>query len=165
MPNWCHDELTVSGDPVLVAAFVEKVGTPGQPLTFAAHVPQPDGLGEGWYGWRLDHWGTKWDAKTDRSLNAFGTEVAIDALNRTDGAPSQGWVPVDGGLAIKFETAWSPPSEWIREVSVQEPELSFVLRWAEPGNDMAGEIRARAGQVTEQALAVADVLTEEEMWF
>jgi hypothetical protein len=163
MPNWCHDELTVSGDPVLVAAFVEKVGTLGQPLTFAAHVPQPAGLGEGWYEWSLDHWGTKWDAKTDGALMALGTEVAIDALDR-DEAP-RGWVPVDGGMQIKFETAWSPPSEWLREVSVQEPELSFVLRCAEPGNGVAAEIRARAGQVTVEELAVADVLTEEEMWF
>jgi hypothetical protein len=163
MPNWCHNELTVSGDPDTVAAFVEKVGAPGRPLTFAAHVPEPAGLGEGWYDWRVDHWGTKWDAKTDGALMALGTEVAIDALDR-DEAP-RGWLPVDGGLRIKFETAWSPPGVWLREVSVQEPELSFVLRWAEPGNGVAGEIRARAGEVQGQALAVADVLTDEEMWF
>jgi hypothetical protein len=165
MPNWCHNELTVSGDPVLVAAFVAKVATPGRPLTFAAHVPQPAGLGEGWYEWSLDHWGTKWDAKFGGAMSAMGTEAAIAALHRDDGKAPSGWAPVDDGLAVKFETAWSPPAVWLLAVAEAEPELSFVLRYAEPGNGVAGEIRARGGEVSGQALAVVDVLTEEEMWF
>jgi hypothetical protein len=42
-PNWAHNTLTVRGDAEPLLAFVEKVRTDEQPLTFAAHVPDwPD---------------------------------------------------------------------------------------------------------------------------
>lgn len=43
IPNWCHDTLTVRGETAPLLAFVEKVRTDEQSLTFAAHVPDwPD---------------------------------------------------------------------------------------------------------------------------
>jgi hypothetical protein len=38
-PNWAHSTLTVRGETAPLLAFVEKVKTDEQPLTFAAHVP------------------------------------------------------------------------------------------------------------------------------
>jgi hypothetical protein len=163
MPNWCHDELTVSGDPDKVAAFVEKVRIGDKPLTFTVHVPEPELEGEAWYGWRVDHWGTKWDAKTDSTLMAIGSEAAIDALDAA--TTSLAWVPTDGGMQIKFQTAWTSPLQWLLAASEQEPELRFVLRYAEPGMGFAGEARVHAGNVHHQDLEVGEVLSEEEMWF
>lgn len=41
MPNWCHNTLTVDGPLEDVQAFAKRVATDEQPLTFAAHVPEP----------------------------------------------------------------------------------------------------------------------------
>ena len=41
MPNWCHNRLKITGPEPLIRAFVERVRTEEQPLTFAAHVPEP----------------------------------------------------------------------------------------------------------------------------
>lgn len=164
MPNWCHNELTVSGDPDKVAAFVEKVGTADKPLTFTVHVPEPELEGEAWYGWRVDHWGTKWDAKTDGALMALGSEAAIDALDNA-GATPPGWEPTDGGMQLKFQTAWAPPQQWLEAAARQEPELRLVLRYAEPGMGFAGEIQAQGAEASVRELELGDVLSEEEMWF
>lgn len=161
MPNWCHNELTVSGDPDKVTAFVEKVRTADKPLTFAAHVPEP-AEGSHWVGWREEHWGTKSNAEIE-ALMAIGTEVAIAALDAA--TTSLDWVSTDGGLQLKFHTAWQPPHVWLKAVAEQEPELRFVLRFAEPGGEFAGEIRAQGAELTAQELAVDEVLSEEEMWF
>src|SRR5213078_4886460 len=118
--------------------------------------------GKHWMGWREEHWGTKSNAKDDPGLKV-GNEAVIAAL---DAAPtSLGWVPTDGGLQLKFHTAWQPPHVWLKAVAEQEPELRFVLRFAEPGGEFAGEIRAHGAELTAQELAVDEVLSEEEMWF
>lgn len=41
MPNWCHNTLTVSGEEAELQAFVTKVATDEQPLSFERIVPTP----------------------------------------------------------------------------------------------------------------------------
>lgn len=153
MPNWCHNKMVVMGPPEQVQAFVAKASTPETALTFEAHVPMPpeeeleayrSDFAGGWYIWSITNWGTKWDAKV------FGRPE---------------WEMVDTGAALDFETAWSPPLPWLVECSRQEPALSFVLSWAEPGSGQAGEYRARRGSVTVRDRTVEDVLGPEERWF
>jgi hypothetical protein len=191
MPNWCHNTLTVSGDPEEVAAYVEHVKVPptkremhaggvdgpegeyedpGQPLSFAKDVPEPaehdlgeGGMFPGWYEWRVNHWGTKWDANfTGGSLVAFGDETAdIDASEKRRGA-----LELPGSVQYKFDTAWSPPYYWLIASSEKHPELEFVLRFGEVGNGVAGQFKVVAGLVVEETdLEVEEVLSPEEMWF
>jgi len=118
---------------------------------------------EGWYEWRTSNWGSKWDASFDGPFMALsaGDETDLDASVETQGATVTPTVAV-----YKFDTAWSPPGPFVLTASERFPELEFVLRYGEPGNGYAGQIKCVAGvTVEDEELEVEDVLAPEEMWF
>ena len=89
-----------------------------QSLDEAIAGREPKG-GWDWYTWSIAHWGTKWDV-----------EEILAEDEDTD------------YIGISFETAWSPPIEWVIAVSKKFPSLYFVLTYSEPGMGFAGEYRA-----------------------
>lgn len=141
-----------------------------QPLTFSAFVPEPEEHepeveGEwfsGWYGWRIKHWGTKWDA----SFDGPGGAIVFDDGNVETSVDAQGATITKYAAFYKFDTAWSPPVPFVHQTSEQFPTLTFTLRWAEVGNGFAGQGIYKAGEIIEETeLEVEDVLAPEEMWF
>ncbi len=68
-----------------------------------------------WYNWRVDKWGTKWDAAD--------TYILDDA---------------DEFISIQYNTAWAPNMEWVRYVAKQFPQLTFTLSFEEPGCSFCG---------------------------
>jgi len=83
MPNWCQNVMYIKNhNPSLVEAIEE-----GNLCHYI--VPEQrdedDEPTDGWYEWRLEHWGTKWDIRCE------SVEVTDDML------------------IVKFDTAWSPP--------------------------------------------------------
>lgn len=118
---------------------------------------------EGWYSWRVEHWGTKWDASfsEDGAMGVGGETMDVTVTKETQGAT------VTPTIAIyKFDTAWAPPVPAILAASEQHPDLEFVLRFAEMGENYAGETKCVSGElVEEKELEVEDVLAPEEMWF
>lgn len=68
-----------------------------------------------WYDWRVDKWGTKWDA--------CETYILDDE---------------DEFLSVEYNTAWSPNIEWLKTIAKQFPELKFTLWFEEPGNGFCG---------------------------
>jgi hypothetical protein len=121
-------------------------------------------FGSGWHDWRSEHWGCKWDASFADSgpLFALGQEgMDVDISKSTQGVTKTPTVVV-----YKFDTPWSPPMPFLISASEQHPELEFVLRFGEPGNNYAGETKVVAGvTITDEELDVVDVLAPEEMWF
>lgn len=118
----------------------------------------------GWYEWRCEHWGTKWDAAFEDSgpFIGMGTESMDVELSKQ----SQVATITPTVAVYKFDTAWAPPEPVIEAASEQHPELEFVLRFAEIGEGYAGEMRYISGLAVEnQPLEVTDVLAPEEMWF
>lgn len=59
-----------------------------------------------WYDWRCRNWGTKW--------NAASTEI-----------------PCEGTADVYFDTAWSPVTALMQELSKQHPECKFEYEYAE----------------------------------
>ena len=137
MPNWCENTLTVQGPVTQLRAFKKKVHgrasaeLQDQCLSFETTVPQPKQYDnpDGWYNWRLAHWGTKWDA-SDPVL-----EVTADSL------------------VYKFDTAWGPPREWLEETVKKIPALTFRLFYAEGGMDFAGIVYGEDGECTTEEKA------------
>ena len=69
-----------------------------------------------WYNWRVQNWGTKWDAYTME-------------MDDTD---------MPHGYEVQFETAWSPPEEVCNAIREQYDDLSISWFYDEPGCEIAG---------------------------
>ena len=142
MPNWCVNRLTVKGPVADVASFREKaVGYPPwlpkevpDPLNFHSLLPVPADLVANEYSeaaetWERDHWGCKWGAAECELIDAWPNE-----------------------LIYGFQTAWSPPIEFLKAVSQQWPTLVFLLDYEEPGECFKGICKAHQGQVEDHCL-------------
>ena len=132
MSELCRNRLSASGDTGQLAAFVECVQTDEQPLSFEAIAPTPeDLLKEGWYEWRIEHWGTKWDAEFEDVTEPL-------RVRRTR-------------ATYVFLTAFVPPVAWIERASEAFPALTFRLDYAAVDGSFSGVKEVRGGDVVREA--------------
>ena len=179
MPNWCFNELTVSGPADELKRFVfatqglpakyslaeweKRAGakeSPTQPFfCFEALVPTPQSvLDVGFsadrdtnaidgYHWNVENWGTKWD-------------VYEDAIT----PEHMGWFEGCTAIQFSFDTAWSPPIEWLAKVVEMFPELHFIMAYDEPGMGLKGHAGGDFGNFFdyEEEYTEEDTSEEEE---
>jgi hypothetical protein len=126
MPNWCHNELTITGPPEEISLFLLKWKAHHETFRFQAFVPMPPNLGNGWYDWRVANWGTKWD------VEVHDAEIG------------------PGQIRMAFSTAWAPPEPFVEAVSEMFPGLTFHLEHEEPGMAFKGHLTVRDGEVLSQ---------------
>ena len=90
MPNWCSNEVRLEHENPEMLVRVEAALEAG--CLLGDFVPMPAELleNDGWYGWRLENWGTKWDV--DGEVIESG----------------KGWI------SLSFSSAWSPPIQAYR---------------------------------------------------
>lgn len=94
MPNWCQNKLTVShDDPSMLDRFVQAYNAGKVCNEF---IPQPENIGDGWFDWCVDNWGTKWD---------IGADIGTDHAERYGLKATV----VDNEANCSFDSAWSPP--------------------------------------------------------
>ena len=111
MPNWCMNDLRISGDTEEILRFIEDNKTDGE-FCFKTLFPEPEYANpEDWYEWRVQNWGTKWDVDGNVDVSKID-----DNLYR-----------------LYFTTAWSPPIHWFETVIKNYPALKFELNAGEPG--------------------------------
>ncbi len=153
MPNWCHNHITITGpDPVLdelLAAGSQQASEqaskqPQEPasdfkssdfkssdpsFSLEALIPTPTTLldGEGWYDWRIDHWGTKWDLSD------------VELVRE----PGQVW--------LHCLSPWGPPLPALLAISRRYPALKLHIHYEEPMMELAGRVSCKSGK--EQHLA------------
>ena len=92
MPNWCQNNVTISGDEKKVKAFIKFVKSKQSKFDFNKIYPMPKELegtvsgsedlksdeqkanselwkvefgADNWYDWKNLHWGTKWELNSD----------------------------------------------------------------------------------------------------
>lgn len=130
MPNWCNNTLTVSGNAKDIKKFKKKAEAviDGKKQVLALGSFVPDKGGENWYDWRIENWGTKWELN-EVELYEDTAETAVYA----------------------FDTAWSPPTEWLYKVAEQYPSLTFRLKYREDGMCFMGVTELRGTEVLEQS--------------
>ena len=121
MPNWCANSTTFKHeDPEqitrLKTAFLED-------KLFTEFAPRPADIGEDWYHWSIENWGTKWDV-------AGSNDGVVDVK--------------ENEITLYFDTAWSPPLEFYIALEnlgftvegyYYEPGMNFVGKWDENGDD------------------------------
>lgn len=166
MPNWCENQLTVSGPLAVVEDWVRHMQGPAVvwpddlfaadtappvlPLCFHQGVPVPpdiirQGFSTAGYHWCRTHWGTKWEPVGLSEIPAIETLSDGSALACYD-----------------FDTAWSPPIAWLDALVPQWPALTFVLRYGEPGMQDYGEYEWAHGVSVHQEIIDPDTQRE---WF
>ena len=169
MPNWCFNELTISGEKAKVVRFLE--GLKAVPAayngevetkpcyTLNSYVPVPKEVQQGpysptygehvlspltqvcGYNWQIENWGSKWDCMATEEFEAEMTH----AFSNLEVQP-EGHVEV----SLQFETAWSPISQWVETVGQQFSDLVFTLHYCEEGMGFGGVTEVIDGNVDER---------------
>jgi hypothetical protein len=85
------------------------------------------------YKWCRDNWGTKWDVYID---------LDKDTLYKDDEY-----------IEMSFDSAWSPPVAWLKNIAPLYPELEFELAYMELGNMFAGVVKVKNDEVLLQIIA------------
>lgn len=110
MPNWCSNDVTLRHkDPAMIERAV-KAYQAGKFLNEFHPMPQELLEGDGWYGWAVSNWGTKWD------IGGSGEFAEQPDANT---------------LELRFDSAWSPPIEGYR--ALEEQGFEVEAHYYEPG--------------------------------
>lgn len=111
MPNWVTNKLSFwTDDKNKMTEILETIkgDSNGEesPLDFQKIIPMPEEYNEGdkWYYWRIQNWGTKWNANGVYS---------------------------DGNGYMDFDTAWSTPVPIIKRLSELFKDIEFSVRFAD----------------------------------
>ena len=146
MPNWCDNQITITG-PNSVIDKIEEIVTEekdGEGLlnyfhpmpkqledttspSSSADKPQP--MVEGfdcWYDWRCENWSTKWD------VNEF---YGVDRQHLNDSLD-------ESIISFGFSSAWSPPinayQSFLMNMSEKNLDVSVKAYYYEGGCDFMG---------------------------
>ena len=131
MPNWCNNSLKVLGARELVEDFYNtqfsiEEDTKELVLDFSKLIPEPtfdnpedeknfwDNTTNGWYDWRCQNWGVKWNA----NMNFVDKNIGTDEI---------------GEMTIDFDTAWTTPTAWFEKLCEKYPTLDMELSYHETG--------------------------------
>jgi hypothetical protein len=145
MPNWCYNRLSISGNKTELKLFRELAKGGGTELSLAKLYPEPDyskikvkptfpsitkevRKGEEWWDWRVQNWGTKWDI-----------EAVLDSAD-------------ESYLEYSFDSAWSPPIQWLQKIVKDFPKLLFTLKYEEEGMGFMGKAVGANGEVVDRAI-------------
>jgi len=140
MPNWCNNNIEISGPKHKVDALIEGAKK-GQFLNTLFPMPQAlegttaDGSENkellsktgysDWYGWRTANWSTKWDVDVyDESI-----QEQEELFGKDDGAKN---------VTFGFDSAWAPPIGAIASYLEDNEDVSIRLAYYEPGCDFMG---------------------------
>jgi len=115
MPNWCNNSLYITGDKESIQQFYDDNRTEECDLQFKKSVPSTEHTCES----QVKAWGTKWDI----------SECCSDMCERS--------------ISYSFDTAWSPPENWLSSIARLYPDLSFNLEYRETGVGFQGVITAK----------------------
>lgn len=121
MPNWCLNNLTIEhSDPAMVDRF-EAAYNRGE--TCNEFIPEPENMGDGWYDWRVNNWGAKWD---------IGADVDSDHEEKYGLKATR----VGNQISGSFDSAWSPPIQLYEKLV----ELGYNVKatYWEPGMGFCG---------------------------
>lgn len=110
MPNHCYQQVHIHGPRFLVKELYDHLTKADpefcqviNPMAFEQWLaPRTKWHGfevEGWYDWRLENWGTKWDV----------CDVQITQSLLLDDEPSDDPWTMNASFSFNCWTAWSPP--------------------------------------------------------
>lgn len=117
MPNWCSNEITISGDVTKIVEALESIENKQENNVFKTLIDVPqDEYEKDWYNTNLKYFGTKWDVSY--------YECDLQEFN--------------GGIVLMPNTAWSPPIEFGVNLA-KKYGVEVELYYHESGIDFCGK--------------------------
>ena len=145
MPNWCNNQITITGPNSVIDKIEEIVKTEDthentgllnffKPMpkelegttspSSSAKKPQPMVEGfDNWYDWRVENWGTKWE------LCEF---YGVDRQHLNDSLD-------ESTISFAFSSAWAPPINAYEQFLADNENCSLKAYYYEGGCDFMGE--------------------------
>ena len=162
MPDWCHNQLEVSGESNELRRFEEEsrgkgpeytsthFAVPTSPresaLSFHTLDPVPDELIARPYG----HGGNEQADRVDGCTCGFEWEAKHWGCKW---GACEVWVAKQPGddkrILYVFDTPWGAPLSWLKVVSSNYPTLKFDLLWQMEDQTRPGKAYIQAGSVDE----------------
>jgi len=127
MPNWCSNEITISGDVTNIVKALESIENKGENNLFKTLIDVPQN--DDWYNTNLKYFGTKWDVSHEEcDPQEFDDECIV----------------------LTPSTAWSPPIEFGVNLA-KKYGVEVDMFYYESGNDFCGKTYINSdGTYTEQ---------------
>jgi hypothetical protein len=133
MPNWCDNSLTIRHAEKSKIDELEAELNKGEAANLFQHFRPYEGEWD--YGWCIENWGTKWEAR-------------IIDFERTSGDT----------IYVTFETAWGPPIVLYEYIEQDGWEVEGLYN--EPGMAFAGIYEEGSDSYYEYAELSADEIEE-----
>lgn len=145
MPNWCNVNIEIMGDENLLRNLDSQINAGGEPQPMNC-LPRPEDIGDDWYNWSLQNWGTKWEM--DVQVYDFVT----------DGVTTPGY----GNIAIGGLTAWGPPTALLEHISRIYPGLVVICSYHEEGMDFLGTSLSYQGNTRIKDAFISDEVERDD---
>jgi hypothetical protein len=114
MPNWCSNNLIITGDTDTLVQLKEVIESNDEGLLEAIKP-----IGEWEYANAVEAWGTKWDVSTE----------GLEYTDNGDGTSTiEGW----------FQSAWSPPIDAFQALADDWDSCFIQLMYIEEGMCFVG---------------------------
>jgi hypothetical protein len=163
MPNWCSNELTISGDKEAISRFVAgvKKDDSNDLMLIESYLPTPEDLTvtmSGSFGDDSSPEALELAAKQKSNIEKYGHKdwydwnIANWGTKWSDSDTDGGDIYNDGTtVSYTFQSPWGPPEEAFRRISAIFPELTFVLSFSEEGMGFYGATSFFNGEVAAEA--------------
>lgn len=136
MPNWCYNEIEISGDKekmLPIIEILEKSKENGSRNVMTDLIGSDSNYGTDWYNHNINRFGTKWDF----SYEDANIQVTTDK----------------DFISMSVETAWSPPENFV-DILCKQFGVNGHIYCQEPGCDFAGVIDFNSdGKISEDVLS------------
>lgn len=112
MPNWCTNHIHITGDRVNINNLWSSLNV-GDETNLMDALPIPEDIGDNWYDWCIQNWGTKWPME----------------VNTAD--------KDDDRIYLQGNTAWSPPLALLAHIATWW-KVTCEVTYDEMGMDFCG---------------------------
>jgi hypothetical protein len=128
MPNYCINEIKITGDNNKIIGITKKIKSSKNGLLFETLIGKhPKYTDENWYEKNCEWFGCKWDVIINECNIEFGDDFII----------------------INPQTAWSPPEPFCKTLS-QKFNVNVEIFYFEPGMDFAGRSEFYNGDLIDE---------------
>lgn len=143
MPNWCENDLYISGDPVVIEQLLDFMGPNfdfNNILPYPAEWKKRDEDSSAWF---REH---GWDTSRKMMLEKYGSENdgfnsgGYDWCVRNWGTKWRACEVSINDKRVTFQTAWSPPVPVIAALHKKFPTLTLSLEFFECGVGYSGGV-------------------------